>query len=154
MMRWTSDSMKPVKVVSMKGSMRRTDTSTTNILGTKVRVISWICVSACKNEITRPTARAMSMIGAPSLSATTIVSCAMSMASVAFTRASDRQLGDVLVGLDDFVANGDHRLERNLRVVHGGRDRGEIGLPRDGLKTRRLPVLEGVDSCTRRLLEQ
>src|SRR5580704_1292031 len=93
----------------------------------------------------RPTARASSMIGAPSLSATTMVWWASSMASALFTGElppSDRHLGDVLIGLDDAVAHGDHRLERDLGVVDGGGDLREIGLAGDGLQARRLALVE------------
>ena len=64
------------------------------IFGTKVSVISWICVSAWRKEMARPTTSASSMIGAPSLSATTMVWWASSMASALFTeRAAAAQIG-------------------------------------------------------------
>src|ERR1700730_9759030 len=156
MMRLTSDSVKLVRVCSMNGSSASSETRMTSTLGTKVSVISWICVSACRKAMPRPTASAISMIGAPSFNETTMVSCAMSMTSVGLIRlrASDRHLRDVLVGGDDFVAQRDHGLQRKLGVVDGRRHRGDVGLAGHGLQALRLALLQRPHRVAARLLQQ
>src|SRR5690348_15134685 len=156
-MRPTSDSVKAVSVDSMKGRKSMSEIRMTNIFGTKVSVISWICVKACRKAMARPMTSARSMIGAPSLSVTMIVSCARSTASAAFTRTilrSDRQSGDILIGLNDTVAHRDDRLQDDLGIGHGGGHLREVGLAGDRLQARRLALLQRVDGVARRLFQE
>ena len=79
-------SVKELSVDSMNGRKSSSDRRMTIIFGTKVRVISWICVNAWKNEIARPTTSASSIAGAPSFKATMIAS-----------RATERASADVIL---------------------------------------------------------
>ncbi len=63
-------SVKSVSVWSMKGASSSIAMKTTMIFGTKVKVTSWIWVSAWNSEMTRPISSAMIMSGAPSFSVT------------------------------------------------------------------------------------
>ena len=73
--------MKVVRVLSMKGRSTKSDAKMVTIFGTKDRVISCIWVRAWNSAMTRPTPRASSSTGAPTLSATRIASRAISMTS-------------------------------------------------------------------------
>src|SRR6266404_2866827 len=97
-----------------------------------------------------------SMIGPPSLSDTTMASRPISMASFGdMTRRkaatgparSDRHAQDVLVGLDDAVAHGRHRLQRNLGIGHRGDYLGDVGLAVHRLDACRLALLQRADGA-------
>jgi len=57
----------------MNGKDRAKVTKIAAILGTKVSVISWICVKAWKNAITKPTAKATIRTGADEISVVMMV---------------------------------------------------------------------------------
>src|SRR5579863_217945 len=101
----------------MNGISTTRDSMITRIFGTKVSVISWICVSACRMEMMRPQASAISMTGAPILSATMIASLPITKTSLTLmVRRSHRHLDDVLIGGDHLVAHGDHGLQGGLGI--------------------------------------
>src|SRR5215472_9875547 len=126
-----------------KGSAIRSTTKIAMILGTKTSVISWICVSACRRPMARPTTSAVTIAGAAISSSTQMASRAKSMVSAG-----------VMVGGDHLVADGDHRIEREFGRVDGVDDADHIGLA--GCATRRhlLAGLHGLDGVVHRLREE
>src|SRR5918997_4536391 len=109
----------------MNGSIRIMAANTARIFGTKMSVCSWICVSACMSETTKPTRRATSISGAPTLRNVTMPSRAMSR--MAAPVMSDRHAHDFLVGGDDAVAHGDERLEGRLAFGYGRHHVNNVG---------------------------
>src|ERR1700679_1198048 len=120
--------MRPHMAWPAKGSGMRSTMKIAMIFGTKTSVCSWICVSACRRPMTRPTASAVIMAGAAISSSTQMASRAKSIVSAGVmnlslewrvAKTSDRHLHDVLIGRDDLVADGDDRIEGELSGVDG-----------------------------------
>src|SRR5579859_7434083 len=126
--------VKSNKVCSMKGRKISSTRRTVSTFGTKVRVISWICVKAWKIETMRPTARPDSKGGAATFTMTSMPDRASSMSSDSVTcRSSDRHLQNVVIG-------GDHVAD--------------IGLAGDRLLGKLLALLAAVDGVLDAVLQQ
>ena len=63
MMRAAIRNISACSLSAMNGSAISSETKIARIFGTKARVISWICVTACSSEMTTPTARPTSITG-------------------------------------------------------------------------------------------
>src|SRR5215203_5713394 len=129
----------------MNGSIRIMAANTARILGTKMSVCSWICVSACNSDTTKPTSRATSIKGAPTLRNVTMPSRAMSrMAAPVMGRPSDRHAHDFLIRRDDAVAHGDERLEGGLAFGDGRHHVDDVRLAAGRRERLRLGLLAGL----------
>src|SRR5690625_3473867 len=104
-------------IIQLPATSRATATATA--LGTKVRVISWICVIDWKIEIVRPTRSAVTRTGAASLAATvrpwvaTSSTTALSMSGPSGVGRDERR-GDEAPAVDEdeeqeLERQGDHR---------------------------------------------
>src|SRR5262245_58000366 len=153
----------------MNGSIRTLPTATATIFGTKTSVLSWICVSAWRKPIPRPTISAIAKAGPEISSAVHIPSRVISMmsASVMFLarvhselfvplapRSSDRHAHDFLIGLDDLVAHGDGRLQRYFGVVHCEYHVADIHIAGNAVDRLQLAGLEALDCRLRGVLER
>src|ERR1700691_5368913 len=127
---------------AMNGSAISMARKIARIFGTKTRVVSWICVSACKSETATPTINPTSIKGAATSNSVTIASRASSNTSgpvicppftlplpVCGNRLlSYRHLQDVLVSRDHLVAHRNHRLHRGFGLGDRGDDVDHVGL--------------------------
>src|SRR5688500_8161004 len=139
----------------MNGSIRIMAAKTARILGTKISVCSWICVSACKSETTKPTIRATSMSGAPTLRNVTMPSRAMSrMAAPVMAAPSDRHAHDFLIRRDDTVTHGDEGLEGRLAFGDGGDHVDDIGLAARRRHRLRLGGFAGLGDAVHGALQE
>src|SRR5690606_39048980 len=147
----------------MNGSIASMVRKMARILGTKTRVISWICVSACNSAIATPTASPTSISGLATLISAQMASRATSSTSAPLTfpsrsawsvRSSDRHPHDLLIGGDHAVAHADEGLHRHFGLGDGGDHVDEVGLA-GGMGERRLvgPGTGGGD-VIERLLHQ
>src|SRR5580700_3582649 len=130
------------KASAMNGSATSIATKIAMIFGTKTRVVSWICVSACNSETATPTISPTSISGEATSNSVSIASRATSITSgpvmlspnLNFRRHrrqfSDRHLQNVLIGRDHLVAHRNQRLHRSFGLGDRGDDVDHVGLTR------------------------
>src|SRR5215469_13973077 len=169
-MRCATSVINPLSAAPAKGSEMSSTTKIAMIFGTKTSVISWICVSAWSRPIARPTTSDVSMTGVMTSSSTIMDARAKSIESAGvknaplgelltrdetgMNRRSDRHVHDALIGLHDFVANGDDRIQRDLGRVHGVDDVDDIGLSRELARCHRFAALESANTVLDRIGEE
>src|SRR5215469_13169616 len=162
-MRLAISVMSPYIASPANGSARSRTKKIVTIFGTKTRVISWICVSACRRPTPRPTTSAASMAGAEISSSTQMASRAKSMVSAAdidvsfvvgeafeFSRRSHRHLHDRLIGPDHLVADGHDSIERELGGIDRVDDVDNVGLAGHLLCRHLLARLHGLHGVLHR----
>src|ERR1700688_48849 len=127
------------KASAMNGSATSMAIKIARIFGTKTRVVSWICVSACNSEMATPTTSPTSISGAATISRVSIASRATSITSgpvmlspnLNFRRHrpefSDRHFQNVLIGRDHLVAHRNQRLHRGFGLGDRGDDVDHVG---------------------------
>src|SRR6185312_11716126 len=147
----------------MNGSSSTPPMNMAAIFGTNTSVISWICVSACRKPMVRPTTSAIASSGPATSTVVHSPSRMISMtsASVILLRIPrrtspilDRHPHDFLVRRDHLVAHGDGGLQRNFGVVHGHDDVADVDLTGDGLGRFLLALAQGIDPALGRALER
>src|SRR6185437_12331672 len=125
----------------MNGSAKSIAMKIARIFGTNTKVCSWICVSACNSEITRPTTRPTSISGLAISTSVMIASRPTSTTSgpvIVYVLSSDRHLHDVVVGLHDAVTHRNQRGNRGFGFGNRSDDVDDVGL--SGRERARLRV--------------
>src|ERR1700730_18447072 len=127
------------KASAMNGSATSMAMKIARIFGTKTRVVSWICVSACNSEMATPTTSPTSISGEATSNKVSIASLATSITSGPVIlspnlnfrfycrRFSDRHFQNVLIGRDHLVAHRDQRLHRGFGLGDCGDDVDHVG---------------------------
>src|SRR6202044_481828 len=127
------------KASAMNGSATSMAMKIARIFGTKTRVVSWICVSACNSEMATPTTSPTSISGDATNNKVSIASRATSITSgpvmlspdLNFRRPrcrfSDRHLQNVLIGRDHLVAHRNQGLHRGFGLGDRCHDVDHVG---------------------------
>src|SRR5215470_3200166 len=148
----------------MNGSNSKPPMNMAAIFGTNTSVISWICVSACRKPMVRPTTRAIASRGPATTKVVHNPSRMISMTSASVMilplltnqprSRSDRHPHDFLVGRDHLVAHRDGRLQRDFGIVHGHDDVADVDLAGHRLRRFLLALPQRVDPVLGRALER